>query len=178
MKMFKKIMAVVLTGALAVSMLTGCAISDAMGESAMKSELNRLGKANTTETTYEKGEKANDKDKDGYDLKAALTATKDAIKAKGDTATIDDIENIKTTKEGAVAFVYEVPSSSSKASNWTKIAKDLNDKLFASAYKKPNTKGDKVTITINYDTVSKKITNSNGKKVEKNFVVVVAKAAV
>ena len=50
MKMFKKLMAVVLTGALAVSMLTGCAMGDAMAESAMKSELNRLGKTNKIET--------------------------------------------------------------------------------------------------------------------------------
>lgn len=178
MKMFKKIMAVVLTGALAVSMLTGCAISDAMGESAMKSELNRLGKKNAIETTYEKGEKANDKDKDGYDLKAALTATKNAIKDAAETSSIADIEAIKTTKEGAIAFVYEVPSSSSKASNWTKIADKLNDALYAGAYKKLSNNDKKATITVNYDTVSKKITNSNGKKVEKDFVVVVAKAAV
>ena len=40
MKMFKKIMAVVLTGALAVSMLTGCSLSEMAKAKALEKALN------------------------------------------------------------------------------------------------------------------------------------------
>ena len=43
MKMFKKLMAVVLTGALAVSMLTGCALGDAAASKALEKALNAKG---------------------------------------------------------------------------------------------------------------------------------------
>ena len=167
MKMFKKIMAVVLTGAIAATMLTGCSLGDAMAESAMKSELNRLGKANTIETTYEKGEKANDPAK--YDLKAALKKTVDTVKALDDGT---------TTTDGAIAYVREIPSSAKKASKWTKVADDLNANLFVNAYMVVNAKGDKATIVIDYDTVAVKVQKDSDptKTVEKDFIVVVAKA--
>ena len=179
MKMFKKIMAVVLTGALAASMLTGCALGDAMAESAMKSELNRLGKTNTIETTYEKGEKANDTAK--YDLKAALNKTVETVKALDDGATkptVTAVEAVKTTTAGAVAYVREIPSSAKKASKWTKVADDLNANLFVNAYMVVNAKGDKATIVIDYDTVAVKVQKDSDptKTVEKDFIVVVAKA--
>ena len=180
MKMFKKIMAVVLTGALAASMLTGCALGDAMAESAMKSELNRLGKANKIETTYEKGEKANDTAK--YDLKAALNKTVETVKALDDGATkptVTAVEAVKTTTAGAVAYVREIPSSAKKASKWTKVAEDLNKKLYVAAFKAVNTKGDKATIVINYDTVTVTVQKDSDptKTEKKDFIVVVAKAA-
>lgn len=175
MKMFKKIMAVVLTGAIAATMLTGCALGDAMAESAMKSELNRLGKANTIETTYEKGEKANDPAK--YDLKAALDKTVKDVKAL-DKPTVAAVEAVKTTTAGAVAYVREIPSSAKKASKWTKVADDLNANLFMNAYMVVNAKGDKATIVIDYDTVTVKVQKDSDptKTVEKDFIVVVAKA--
>lgn len=175
MKMFKKIMAVVLTGAIAATMLTGCALGDAMAESAMKSELNRLGKANTIETTYEKGEKANDPAK--YDLKAALDKTVKDVKAL-DKPTVAAVEAVKTTTAGAVAYVREIPSSAKKASKWTKVADDLNADLFMNAYMVVNAKGDKATIVIDYDTVTVKVQKDSDptKTVEKDFIVVVAKA--
>lgn len=179
MKMFKKIMAVVLTGAMAATMLTGCALGDAMAESAMKSELNRLGKANRIETTYEKGEKANDAKK--YDLKAALNKTVETVKALDDTAatTVDAVEAVKTTTDGAVAYVREIPSSAKTASKWTKVADDLNANLFMNAYMVVNTKGDKATIVIDYDTVTVKVQKDSDptKTEKKDFIVVVAKAA-
>lgn len=175
MKMFKKIMAVVLTGAIAATMLTGCALGDAMAESAMKSELNRLGKANRIETTYEKGEKANDPAK--YDLKAALDKTVKAVKDL-DKPTVAAVEAVTTTTDGAVAYVREVPSSAKKASKWTKVADDLNANLFMNAYMVVNANGDKATIVIDYDTVTVKVQKDSDptKTVEKDFIVVVAKA--
>lgn len=181
MKMFKKLMAVVLTGALAVSMLTGCAMGDAMAESAMKSELNRLGKANKIETTYEKGEKANDTAK--YDLKEALKKTTDYVKKLDDGTvkpTVADVKAVKATSAGAagaVAYVYEIPSSAKKASKWTKVAEDLNKKLYVGAFKAVN--NNKATIVINYDTVTVTVQKDSDptKTVKKDFIVVVAKAA-
>ena len=179
MKMFKKLMAVVLTGAIAATMLTGCALGDAMAESAMKSELNRLGKTNKIETTYEKGEKANDDAK--YDLKAALKKTTDYVKTLDDgTAkpTVAAVEAVKATNAGAVAYVYEIPSSAKKASKWTKIAEDLNKKLDLAAYKAVSADGKKATIVINYDTVTVTVQKDSDatKTVKKDFIVVVAKA--
>ena len=119
----------------------------------MKSELNRLGKANTIETTYEKGEKANDPAK--YDLKAALKKTVDTVKALDDGTTkptVAAVEAVTTTTDGAIAYVREIPSSAKKASKWTKVADDLNANLFVNAYMVVNAKGDKATIVIDYDT--------------------------
>lgn len=183
MKMFKKLMAVVLTGALAVSMLTGCALGDAMAESAMKSELNRLGKTNKIETTYEKGEKANDSAK--YDLKAALKKTTDYVEdldngtVKPTVAAVEAVKATNAGAAGAVAYVYEIPSSAKKASKWTKVAEDLNKKLYVGAYKAVSADGKKATIVIDYDTVTVTVQKDSDatKTVKKDFIVVVAKAA-
>ena len=184
MKMAKKLLAVVLTGVMAMSVLTGCALGDAMAESAFKSELNRLGKTNkegqtVVETTYEKGTESNDTAK--YDLKKALKTTSDAIKALDDTTatTVEAVTGITTKETGAVAFVYEVPSSAKQSKKWTSIADDLNDKLFAQAYMVKNTTGDKATIVINYEIVNDiKVVKDASKNTteKKDFIVVVAKA--
>ena len=52
MKMFKKLMAVVLTGALAVSMLTGCALGDAAASKALEKALNAKGTQGTVTVDY------------------------------------------------------------------------------------------------------------------------------
>lgn len=188
MKMFKKIMAVVLTGAMAATMLTGCALGDAMAESAMKSELNRLGKTNhdavtgdKIETTYEKGTKITVDGKD-YDLKEALTAVKKAVKAVDDNGAAANVDAVKAAAvavpEGRVACVFEVPASAKQAKKWTDTAVELNKVLFANAYLEMNKNGDKATITINYDIVSGiKYKNADGKEVTKDFMVVVAVAS-
>ena len=50
--MFKKLMAVVLTGALAVSMLTGCALGDAAASKALEKALNAKGTQGTVTVDY------------------------------------------------------------------------------------------------------------------------------
>ncbi len=67
MKMFKKLMAVVLTGVMAVSMLTGCSLSDAVMANALEKALNSKEVQSTQYVKY-------DHDKD-LDSKAAKVYT-------------------------------------------------------------------------------------------------------
>ena len=72
MKMAKKLLAVVLTGVMAVSMLTGCALSDKVKEKALLDALNYEGNKESTVVKYQEGTKANDDA--NTSLTAAMTA--------------------------------------------------------------------------------------------------------
>ena len=89
MKMAKKLLAVVLTGVMAVSMLTGCALGDKIKENALVDALNYEGKKEATVVKYEEGTKANDTAKTG--LTEAMTAAKNKVKALADTNTAADV---------------------------------------------------------------------------------------
>ena len=79
MKMAKKLLAVVLTGVMAVSMLTGCALTDKIKENALVDALNYEGKK--VSVKYEEGTKANDTAETS--LTNAMDAAKKAFKAQG-----------------------------------------------------------------------------------------------
>ena len=189
MKMAKKLLAVVLTGVMAVSMLTGCALGDAVKEKAMFEQLKLAGKNNTTETVYKQDEKANNGDDShtAYDLKAALTAATAAVKAKAKTTDAAGVENaiytdIKGGKNVKSAFVYvvELPDSAKKKDSWCSIASELNTKLIntsTGAFQKANTEGTKATIVVNYDIVSCNVRKDAQKDTpteKASFLVVVA----
>ena len=172
MKMAKKLLAVVLTGVMAVSMLTGCALGDKTKENALVDALNYEGKKESTVVKYEEGTKANDDAKTS--LTAAMKAAKDAVKALADTSTASDVEAVTiTAPTGFTVAVKEIPSKATKQDSWSKIATDLHTALNAAAYK-GGSKND--TIVVNIDFISKKVTDGS-KKVEKDFVIVVAKNA-
>ena len=172
MKMAKKLLAVVLTGVMAVSMLTGCALGDKIKENALVDALNYEGKKETTVVKYEEGTKANDTAKTG--LTEAMTAAKNAVKALADTSTATDVEAVTiATPTGFTVAVKEIPSKATKQDSWSKIATDLHTTLNAVAHK-GGSKND--TIVVNIDFISKKVTDGS-KKVEKDFVIVVAKNA-
>ena len=172
MKMAKKLLAVVLTGVMAVSMLTGCALGDKIKENALVDALNYEGKKESTVVKYEEGTKANDDAKTS--LTAAMKAAKDAVKALADTSTASDVEAVTiTAPTGFTVAVKEIPSKATKQDSWSKIATDLHTALNAAAHK-GGSKND--TIVVNIDFISKKVTDGS-KKVEKDFVIVVAKNA-
>ena len=173
MKMAKKLLAVVLTGVMAVSMLTGCALGDKIKENALVDALNYEGKKEATVVKYEEGTKANDTAKTG--LTEAMTAAKNKVKALADTSTAADVENVTVTANpaGFTVVVKELPSKATKQDSWSKIATDLHTALNAAAHK-GGSKND--TIVVNIDFISKKVTDGS-KKVEKDFVIVVAKNA-
>ena len=172
MKMAKKLLAVVLTGVMAVSMLTGCALGGKIKENALVDALNYEGKKETSIVKYEEGTKANDTAKTS--LTEAMTAAKNAVKALADTSTAAEVENVTiSTPTGFTVAVKEIPSKATKQDSWSKIATDLHTTLKTAAHK-GGSKND--TIVVNIDFISKKVTDGS-KKVEKDFVIVVAKNA-
>ena len=172
MKMAKKLLAVVLTGVMAVSMLTGCALGDAAKAKALEKALNYEGQKEQTVVKYDKGTKANDAS--NTDLTAAMTAAKKAVKELADTSTVENVEAVTVTNPaGFTVVVKEIPSKATKRDSWGAIATNLHTTLKASAHK-GGSKND--TIVVNIDFISKKVTDGS-KKVEKDFVIVVAKNA-
>ena len=171
MKMAKKLLAVVLTGVMAVSMLTGCALGDKIKENALVDALNYEGKKESTVVKYEEGTKANDTAKTG--LTEAMTAAKNKVKALADTSTATDVEAVTVTANpaGFTVVVKELPSKATKQDSWSKIATDLHTTLKSAAHKGGSNND---TIVVNIDFISKKVTDGS-KKVEKDFVIVVAK---
>jgi len=192
MKMAKKLLAVVLTGVMAVSMLTGCALGDAVKEKAMFEQLKLAGKNNTTETVYEQDEKANNGDDShtAYDLKSALTAAKAAVKEKAKTNDAAGVEGDSSTTayndvkgnntKAAFVYVVELPDSAKKQDSWYSIAADLNGKLINTtngAFQKANADSTKATIVVNYDIVECNVRKNAGEATpteKASFLVVVA----
>ena len=168
MKMAKKLLAVVLTGVMAVSMLTGCALSDKVKANALVDALNYEGKKETTAVMYKEGSKANDA------ADTRLTTAKNAVKALADTSTASQVEAVTVTDPaGFSVTIKEIPSKATKQDSWSKIAIALHTTLKTAAHK-GGSKND--TIVVNIGFISKKVTDGN-KKVEKDFVIVVAKKA-
>ena len=132
MKMAKKLLAVVLTGVMAVSMLTGCALSDKIKANALEDALNSDQVKTAAEVAGQTAEKETK-----YDYKSALNsiagdAWKDENGMKSGKA-----ENFATTyadkltaytKNNTKYFVYVVDVTKVKTSNkseWTTRAVDL-----------------------------------------------------
>ena len=132
MKMAKKLLAVVLTGVMAVSMLTGCALSDKIKANALEDALNSDQVKTAAEAAGQTAEKETE-----YDYKSALNsiagdAWKDENGMKSGKA-----ENFATTyadrltaytKNNTNYFVYVVDVTKVKTSNkseWTTRAVDL-----------------------------------------------------
>ena len=170
MKMAKKLLAVVLTGVMAVSMLTGCALGDAAKAKALEKALNYEGQKEQTVVKYDEGTKANDASK--TDLTAAMTAAKKAVKELADTSTVENVEAVTVTNPaGFTVVVKEIPSKATKRDSWGAIATSLHTTLKDAAHKGGSNNN---TIVVNINFISKKVTD-NSKKVEKDFVIVVAK---
>ena len=170
MKMAKKLLAVVLTGVMAVSMLTGCALGDAAKAKALEKALNYEGQKEQTVVKYDEGTKANDASK--TDLTAAMTAAKKAVKELADTSTVENVEAVTVADPaGFTVVVKEIPSKATKRDSWGAIATSLHTTLKDAAHKGGSNNN---TIVVNIDFISKKVTD-NSKKVEKDFVIVVAK---
>ena len=132
MKMAKKLLAVVLTGVMAVSMLTGCALSDKIKANALEDALNSDQVKTAAEAAGQTAEKETK-----YDYKSALNsiagdAWKDENSMKSGKA-----DNFATTyadkltaytKNNTNYFVYVVDVTKVKTSNkseWTTRAVDL-----------------------------------------------------
>ena len=132
MKMAKKLLAVVLTGVMAVSMLTGCALSDKIKANALEDALN----SDQVKTAAKVGESTAEEETK-YDYKSALNSIAgDAWKDENGMKS-GKVDNFATTYVGKLAaytknttkyFVYVVDVTDVKTSNkseWTTRAVDL-----------------------------------------------------
>ena len=132
MKMAKKLLAVVLTGVMAVSMLTGCALSDKIKANALEDALN----SDQVKTAAKVGESTAEKETE-YDYKSALNSIAgDAWKDENGMKS-GKVDNFATTYVGKLTaytknttkyFVYVVDVTDVKTSNkseWTTRAVDL-----------------------------------------------------
>ena len=132
MKMAKKLLAVVLTGVMAVSMLTGCALSDKIKANALEDALN----SDQVKTAAKVGESTAEKETK-YDYKSALNSIAgDAWKDENGMKS-GKVDNFATIYVGKLAaytknttkyFVYVVDVTDVKTSNkseWITRAVDL-----------------------------------------------------
>ena len=172
MKMAKKLLAVVLAGVMAVSMLTGCALSDKVKTNALVDALNYEGKKETTVVKYEEGSKANDDAKSN--LATEMSKAREAVKKADNTKTAADVENIYTATNGYIVIVKEVPDKANKKDSWGAAATAIHTALKDVAVKGGSKKD---TIVVDIDFVNDHEVK-NGNKTEKtDFVIVVAKKA-
>ncbi len=172
MKMAKKLLAVVLTGVMAVSMLTGCALSDKVKTNALVDALNYEGKKETTVVKYEEGSKANDDAKSN--LATEMSKAREAVKKADNTKTAAEVESIYTATNGYTVIVKEVPDKANKKDSWGAAATAIHTTLRDVAVKGGSKKD---TIVVDIDFVNDHEVK-NGSKTEKtDFVIVVAKAA-
>ena len=124
MKMAKKLLAVVLAGVMAVSMLTGCALTDAAKAEAMEKALNDHAQG-ATQTIK-------------YDYKSSLNSKADKIweqEFKKDTATVveDTLVNVSLTGvagKGYFYYIVEQPKNDVKTYGaWVTAATDLHSEV-------------------------------------------------
>ena len=115
MKMFKKIMAVALTAVMAVSMLTGCAVTNAIAEDKAEKALENACKTVTGETVNFKSLKVDS---------SVTSPVKNDIK-NGVIKVEDDKAYATTVKNGDKVYTVVVatePKSATKIENWKHTA--------------------------------------------------------
>ena len=160
MKMFKKLMAVVLTAVMAVSMLTGCALSDAAKQDALIKALN------------------SDSVKSKYTYSAAKyeSAAKDVWKnrlGEGEKVVLKDGMMVVTAQHNGtnyVCCVVKTPDSAKKAVNWAADAKSIDVKMGLFA-KKTGDKQDQIKIDVCFESYKAK-----GAEKTTHYAIVIAKA--
>lgn len=113
MKMFKKIMAVALVGVMALSMLTGCAIGDAVKEKAAEKGLEVAARAlSGKDVEFTQVNKVEYKDA----MKDVKTAIKEKNYKNPDVAPVPSA----TTKDYSVVVIAE-PKSATTSAAWEKV---------------------------------------------------------
>ena len=125
MKMAKKLLALVLTGVMAMSMLTGCALSDKVKAEAIEDALNSKGVQGTVDVTYKYNKDLNDEAERVWTDATLMNKTVSAEKTTLTKAVIG------TKNYGYV--VVEVPEDAKKNLSWVtsagKIDTALNNKI-------------------------------------------------
>ena len=175
MKMAKKLLAVVLAGVMAVSMLTGCALSDKVKANALEDALNMKqvqGKNDTQELDIKYDHKSS------MDSKAEKLWTLTAPDTNNSVAlnkTPDVTSNLKPAKIGGKDYFYwmvEAPKNADakKTAEWVKKAEALHAKVNVSTDVKKDAISGKTTKKVEFGTafVSKTVSGTTT-----NYVIVV-----
>ena len=125
MKMAKKLLAVVLTGVMALSMLTGCALSDKVKAEAIEDALNSKGVQGTVYVTYKYNKDLNDE--------AEKVWTDATLMNKTVTAEVTTLTKAVIGTKNYGYVVVEVPEDAKKNLSWVtsagKIDTALNTKI-------------------------------------------------
>lgn len=124
MKMFKKIMAVALVGVMALSMLTGCAVTNAIAEDKAEKALENACKTVTGETVNFKS----------LSVGSSVTSPVKADIKNGTILLKDDETYAKTVKSGDKVYTVVVvtePKSANKIENWKNVAFNVLNAAFA-----------------------------------------------
>ena len=189
MKMAKKLLAVVLTGVMAVSMLTGCALSDKVKAEALEKALNSDQVKTAAEQAGQNAE-ANTK----YDYKSDLNSV--AGKAWGDKSGMDSgkastfatsyVNKLaEYTNGGKKYFTYVVDITKVKTSNkseWTTRAVELRKAVTQKGFGEQATKikdynSDATKMTAKFGIDFKSVTtNVSGSNKTTNYAIIVFEA--
>ena len=176
MKMAKKLLAVVLTGVMALSMLTGCALSDNVTSEALEKALNKEQVQGTVDIDYKYDNDLN---------KKASKIWETELKDKSFTAPSTNLIKVTVNNKDYLYYVVERPEDYKTFGGWITAAKALDTAVGTPAKtvsgsevkvldsSKSGTKA-KVNFGVHYD--SKKGTDGNGTK-NVNYVVVVFEVA-
>ena len=178
MKMFKKLMAVVLTAVMAVSMLTGCAIGDAIHEKQLLKALNYAG-TTTKDINGDYHKYVEDKQitVGGVDYKLSEKATAVAKDLAANKTTKEDFSNAGAVGNLTAAYgegkyiVVAVVVPTSGDYKWNKLADDANNYLSA-GYTATAASKDVKEISVAMATRTTKKAETNGK--EYDIIVIVA----
>ena len=181
MKMAKKLLAVVLTGVMALSMLTGCALSDKVTSEALEKALNKEQVQGTVNVDYKYDNDLNGKASKVWDAKMKDTAF---------TLSTTALTKVTVDSKDYLYFVVERPEDYKTFGGWITEAKKLDSAVDAQGIEKTvaasssdvkvlnsskaTTGNAKVNFGVHYD--SKKGTDGNGTK-NVNYVVVVFEVA-
>ena len=178
MKMAKKLLALVLTGVMAVSMLTGCALSDKVTSEALEKALNKEQVQGTVDIDYKYDNGLN---------KKASKVWENEMKNKDFTLSNDSLTKVTVDSKDYLYYVVERPEDYKTFGGWITAAKALDTavgtpaktvsgtevKVLDSNKSTTSTKA-KVNFGVHYD--SKKGTDGKGTK-NVNYVVVVFEVA-
>ena len=147
MKMAKKLLALVLTGVMAVSMLTGCALSDRAAANALEKALNSTNTQPTQKVVYN-----HDKDLNSKAEKAFNSLGNDDAARKNQLATAANKTELTYIKVGQKDYAYIVikapkTSEDSRAENWT-VSKlhGTNGAIYDTSLKTVNNSGATYTV--------------------------------
>ena len=121
MKMAKKLLALVLTGVMAMSMLTGCALSDKVKAEAIEDALNSKGVQGTVDVTYKYNKDLNDE--------AEKVWTDATLMNKTVAAEVTTLTRAVIGTKNYGYVVVEVPEDAKKNLSWVTSAGKIDTAL-------------------------------------------------